>query len=107
MSTSRLDRRKMLASLLGLPALLTSGCSAPSKLPQFTGQIVGLSDKLGHRLRQTARPNPAADAWQRCGVVIVGGGIAGLAAAWRLQKAGFHDFAVIEMEPNRNLTQPR
>ena len=60
---------------------------------------MGPSDKLGHRLRQAARPSPAADAWQQCGVVIVGGGIAGLAAAWRLQKAGFHDFTVIEMEP--------
>ncbi len=32
-------------------------------------------------------------------MAIVGGGIAGLAAAWRLAKAGFHDFTLIEMEP--------
>ena len=32
-------------------------------------------------------------------MVIVGGGIAGLAAAWRLRKAGFRDFTLIEMEP--------
>ncbi len=88
----------MLAALLGLPAVL-SGCSARRTPPQLTGRIVGPSDKLGHRLRQAARPSPSADAWQQCGVVIVGGGIAGLAAAWRLQRAGFHDFTVIEMEP--------
>ena len=93
-----LDRREMLAALLGLPALL-SGCTAKHESPRLTGQIVGPSEKLGHRLRQAVRPSPAADAWQRCGVVIVGGGIAGLAAAWRLHKAGFHDFTVIEMEP--------
>ncbi len=98
MTVSRLDRREMLAALLGLPALL-SGCSAQPTPPQLTGRIVGPSDKLGHRLRKAARPSPNADAWQRCGVVIVGGGIAGLAAAWRLQRAGFHDFTVIEMEP--------
>ena len=98
MPASRLDRREMLAALLGLPAVL-SGCSAQRMPEQLTGQIVGPSDKLGHRLRQAVRPSPPADAWQRCGVVIVGEGIAGLAAAWRLQKAGFHDFTVIEMEP--------
>ena len=32
-------------------------------------------------------------------VVIVGGGMAGLSAAWRLDKRGFHDFVVLEMEP--------
>ena len=79
-----------------LPA--ASGCSSEHKPAQLTGQILGPSDKLGHRLRQADRPSPAAGAWQRCEVVIVGGGIAGLAAAWRLQKAGFHDFQVIEME---------
>jgi len=94
---SGLHRREMLAALLGLPAVL-SGCSAQPKSPQLSGQIVGSSDKLGHCLRQAARLSPGADAWQRCGVVIVGGGIAGLAAAWRLQKAGFHDFTLIEME---------
>jgi hypothetical protein len=87
----------MLATLLGLPAVL-SGCSADHKPQQLTGRIVGPSDTFGHRLRKAARAGPAADAWERSGVVIVGGGIAGLAAAWRLQKAGFHDFTVMEME---------
>ena len=32
-------------------------------------------------------------------IVIVGGGIAGLSAAWRLNKRGFRDFVVLEMEP--------
>jgi protoporphyrinogen oxidase len=30
-------------------------------------------------------------------VVIVGGGIAGLSSAWRLQKKGFTDFILLEM----------
>src|SRR5262249_15329607 len=45
------------------------------------------------------RPSPAADGWEKSGVVIVGGGIAGLAAAWRLQEAACRDFTLIEMEP--------
>ena len=32
-------------------------------------------------------------------LVIVGGGIAGLSAAWRLRRRGFHDFVLLEMEP--------
>ncbi|MBA3241947.1 MAG: FAD-dependent oxidoreductase [Acidobacteria bacterium] len=32
------------------------------------------------------------------GIVIVGGGVAGLAAAWRLLREGFEDFVVLELE---------
>jgi protoporphyrinogen oxidase len=95
---SAFDRRQMLAALLGMPALL-SGCRDTSKPPLFEGRIVGQSQELGHRLWKKDRPSPAEDAWERCSVLIVGGGIAGLSAAWRLQKAGCCDFTVIEMEP--------
>ena len=40
------------------------------------------------------RPLPAT----RVPLVIVGGGIAGLSAAWRLQQRGFRDFVLLEME---------
>jgi len=33
-------------------------------------------------------------------IVIVGGGIAGLGAAWKLHRRGFHDFVLLEMEPH-------
>ena len=32
-------------------------------------------------------------------VVVVGGGIAGLSAAWKLARSGFRDFTVLELEP--------
>jgi hypothetical protein len=89
----------MLAALLGLPALL-HGCSwQPPETPLPPGRLVGQSEGFGHRLRRKERPTPATDAWQRTGAVIVGGGVAGLAAAWRLLKGGFRDFVVLEMEP--------
>ena len=50
-------------------------------------------------LRDGLRPEPDAGAWERAGVVIVGGGVAGLAAAWRFLKAGFEDFVLLELEP--------
>src|SRR5439155_4540289 len=45
------------------------------------------------------RPRPPENAWQQMAIVIVGGGIAGLSAAWRLLLANFNDFVVLELEP--------
>jgi protoporphyrinogen oxidase len=91
-------RRDVLAALLGVPIALAAGCSRkPPPLPE--GRIVGASAGIGHRLRDGYRPRPPANAWQDSAVVIVGGGIAGLSAAWRLLLAGFEDFVVLELEP--------
>ncbi|HYH84095.1 MAG TPA: FAD-dependent oxidoreductase [Pyrinomonadaceae bacterium] len=88
-------RREILAAFLGLPAALAA-CrgNVEPRLPE--GEIVGVSDGIGHLIRDGLRPEPAA--WERAGVVIVGGGVAGLAAAWRLARAGFEDFVLLELE---------
>ena len=88
-------RRDLLAAFLGVPAALAVGCSSRPALPP-EGEIVGANLSLGHRLWQ-APPTPSA--WQDVPVVIVGAGVAGLAAAWRLLRAGFDRFAVLELEP--------
>ena len=91
-------RRDLLAAFLGVPAALAAGCGrAAPALPE--GKIVGASLDLGHRLRGALPPRPAAGDWQRVGVVIVGGGAAGLSAAWRLLRAGYDDFVLLELEP--------
>jgi len=88
----------MLAAFLGVPAALAA-CRS-SRAPQFpAGEIVGASDGIGHRLRDGLNIAPPADNWQRAAVVIVGGGVAGLSAAWRLRKSGFEDFVLVELEP--------
>src|SRR5215468_3750816 len=92
-----MTRREILAAFLGLPAALAAGCGGAARLPE--GTIVGASDGIGHRLRDGFRPAPGADRWRHVGVLIVGGGIAGLSAAWRLLRAGFDDFALLELEP--------
>jgi protoporphyrinogen oxidase len=94
---SQFTRREILASLLGLPAALAA-CRAPSAPPLPAGEIVGASDEAGHRVRDKIRVEVAPDNWENAPLVIVGGGIAGLAAAWRLKKAGFHDFTLLELE---------
>jgi len=95
-STGDFTRREILAAYLGLPFAL-AGCSTPPP-PALEGEIVGASDALGHRLRAGLPLKPTSDRWERTGVLIVGGGIAGLAAAWRFVRAGFHDFLLIELE---------
>src|SRR4051812_38164737 len=96
---SNFTRREVLAAFLGLPVAIAACRSA--RTPHFpAGQIVGASDGIGHRLRDNLNLNLKTETWERVGVVIVGGGVAGLAAAWRLVRNGFHDFVLLELEPD-------
>ena len=99
MSGRGLTRREVLAAFLGAPfALAACGARGGSQEPPLPeGEIVGTDDRLGHLVRDGLRPEP--EAWERAGVVIVGGGVAGLAAAWRFLRAGFEDFVLLELEP--------
>ena len=98
MAQSGPSRRDLLAAFLGMPAAL-AGCALrpDNRLPP--GEIVGASASVGHRLRDGTRAQPRPARCERTGVVIVGAGIAGLAASWRFRKAGFDDFLVLELEP--------
>ena len=91
-----LSRRELIAALLGAPSLL-AGCSSAVTLPP-AGELFGQSATVGHRLRDGYKPRPAADQWRDIDVVIVGGGVAGLSAAWQLQKSGVADYVVLELE---------
>lgn len=63
----------------------------------IAGGFVDNSHAIGHRLRdRAASPTPTETV--KAPLVIVGGGIAGLSAAWRLEKRGFRDFVLLEME---------
>jgi glycine/D-amino acid oxidase-like deaminating enzyme len=78
----------------GAPALL--GLTRKSG-PRISGGFVNDSSAVGHGLRDGARW-PAPRTTRRVPVVIVGGGIAGLSAAWQLERRGFHDFVLLELE---------
>ena len=58
--------------------------------------LAGADVQLGHRLRDGRFPTPSRT--EDVGVLVIGGGVAGLAAAWTLGDAGFEDFALLEME---------
>ena len=66
---------------------------------RLAGGFVQESQALGHRLRDGG-PFPAPGRTERTSIAIVGAGIAGLSAAWRLQKQGCRDFVLLEMEPD-------
>jgi glycine/D-amino acid oxidase-like deaminating enzyme len=85
--TSR--RRFLSAGLIGLTAKADRA---------ITGSFVNESHELGHRLRDRAVFPPPKRQF-KIPLVIVGGGMAGLSAAWRLDKSGFHDFVLLEMAP--------
>ena len=53
---------------------------------------------LGHRLRDRLPFAAPKTTVTKVPIVIVGGGMSGLSAAWRLNKKGFHDFVVLELE---------
>ena len=62
----------------------------------LAGSFVNDAFVSGHQIRDRALVS-AALREERIPLVIVGGGIAGLSAAWRLQKRGFRDFVLLEM----------
>ena len=62
----------------------------------IAGSFVNDSFQMGHQLRDHVTfPQPKRI--EKHAVVIVGGGIAGLSSAWRLNKKGFDDFVLLEM----------
>lgn len=92
-----LSRREILAAFLGLPVALAA--CRENKTPTLPpGEIVGASDAFGHRVRDGLRVEVPSDAWSDVPVVIVGGGVAGLTAAWHLQRSGFNDYVLVEIE---------
>jgi phytoene dehydrogenase-like protein len=74
------------------------GLGSKAGRPVAGGFVFDDAHARGHRLRHRAA-FPAPRRVKRVPIVIVGGGIAGLSAAWRLAKRGMTDFVVLEMEP--------
>ncbi len=87
----KLGRRKFLG--FGSAALVGLSLKGERKIE---GSFVNDSFQTGHLLRDRAW-FPVPKRTEKFPVVIVGGGIAGLSAAWRLRKRGFSDFVLLEM----------
>ncbi len=103
-----MKRRDFIATTASLVAASSvGGCKSA---PPLAGEILGPDMALGHAFRDGAiSGNNKNSKNSKSGnnvsnevidkpIVIIGGGIAGLSAAWALQRAGIHDFALLEME---------
>jgi glycine/D-amino acid oxidase-like deaminating enzyme len=64
---------------------------------RIEGGFVNESHVRGHQLRDGVATGPREE--HLTDVLIVGGGIAGLCAGWRLFKQGFRRFVILDMEP--------
>lgn len=88
-------RRELVAMLLGAGAALRCGGDRGARIPP--GELVGTGMARGHRLVRDGAPVvPASERVHR--VVIVGAGVAGLAAAWELRRRGVRDVVVLELD---------
>ena len=89
------QRRSLVASLGALPL---AAC-LPTPNPPHLSRWVGASHERGHRLRNAASgglPTPTVE--RRAGVLVLGGGVAGLSALRALAAAGVGDAQLLELE---------
>jgi hypothetical protein len=91
----RFSRRTIIAGAAGVTALGAGGLALrrPHAMP---GTLGGADFTRGHHLRDGGFPAPAEE--RSAKILIAGGGIAGLAAAWSLAEAGVADFHLLELE---------
>jgi phytoene dehydrogenase-like protein len=93
-------RREMLRAYLGASVALL-GCDEESA-PEVEGDLLGQDHESGHLLRDRAMSSLgdwANAPVQRVEVAILGGGVAGLSAAWRLERRGLADYRLFDLEP--------
>ncbi|MBA3631649.1 MAG: FAD-dependent oxidoreductase [Acidobacteria bacterium] len=93
----KFTRREILTAFLGLPFAL-SACKSNSETSSIDGEIVGASANIGHILRENRNVEVPANNWENLKVAIIGGGIAGLSAAWKFTRENFNDFVLLELE---------
>lgn len=88
-------RRDVLGAFLGA-SFAAAACKRKAPSPSLVGSLGAPNFERGHRIRDAQFP--ADLPIERVRVAIVGGGPSGMSAGWRLTRAGFRDFVVLELE---------
>jgi hypothetical protein len=94
----KFTRREILTAFLGLPFALAACKSTPENQSFPDGEIVGANASLGHILRENRSFEVPAQNWENVKIAIIGGGAAGLSAAWKFRKENFADYVLLELE---------
>ncbi len=87
----------MLGASLLMPLAGLTGCGRTAAGTEYAGGWVGADHLRGHRVRDPRTPGQAAIT-RRASVVIIGGGVAGLACARALRQRGIDDVHLLELE---------
>ncbi|HET6718914.1 MAG TPA: NAD(P)-binding protein [Rhodocyclaceae bacterium] len=90
-----MERRRFLAASATSLAFPFIACSRKTESGVPPGFLQDAGIDLGHQLRDGGFPEPTETL--RIPVLIVGAGVGGLSAGWRLQKKGCSDFRIIEL----------
>jgi len=90
-----LSRREMLTVLVGAP-IAALACQRYRR-HEYAGRIVGGNKSFGHRVLDASLDVGGANT-EEVEIAIVGSGVAGLSAAWRLERQGEPRYVVLELE---------
>ena len=93
----KLGRRLFLGGGLTLGGGLSAFWPFPSKKPTIAFTLKGARKDLGHRLIWKDFPPPLVSE-EKYHVVVVGAGVAGLAATRKLAQSGINDVLVVDLE---------
>ena len=94
-----LSRRQFFAALAAAGGWAAwSGCAPDQRRGPVPGRIVNEGLPHGHLLRDVHSWADFAAAEGACDIAIVGGGISGLAAAWKLRQAGVARIRLLDLD---------
>ena len=90
------SRRDFVAMLLGAPFAYACSKRSPSRaLPP--GTLIDTGMARAHAAIRDGQV-PQVTSWRKQRIVVVGGGVAGLGAAWALRRRGITDVLVLELD---------
>ena len=94
-----LSRRQFFGALAAAGSWAAwSGCSSDQQRQPVPGQIVNEGPPSGHLLRDVYSWADFAAVESVCDVAIVGGGVSGLAAAWKLRRSGVERILLLDLD---------
>lgn len=84
-------------SLLPLGYRKVKSLFGTSKIKTIPGKIIGEPHHFGHLIRNEVDLSRFTGIEKRVGTLIVGGGVSGVSAGWKLKQAGVNDFLIVDL----------